>query len=178
MTASQANREDFKVLYQNTYGILVNFVYSKTKDWDLSKEIVQNTFVRFWRKREEINIRNSEKSYLFSMVRNGIIDHYRKEQNKTDLDEVVRLDKFHVEQDIEKEQISIEIKYYLKKSIESLKDKRKEIFELSKFEGLTYKEIAKHMQISERSVEDNIAKAFKHIRKYFIDNNLIYLWNK
>ena len=56
-----------------------------------------------------------------------------------------------------------------------MKPRRKLIFELSKFEGLTYTEIAEHLNISERSVEDNIAKALMNIRselKLYNHNNL------
>ncbi len=173
MTKGLENKEGFKKLYKDLYGPLVNYAYSKTKDWELSKEVVQNTFVRFWNKRNDINIRSSVKSYLFSMVRNGIIDHYRKEKNTVDLEEIQNSRSLIIEQDEISIQNDYKFKYGLKKAISTLKEKRRRIFVLSKFEGLTYKEIADYLNISERTVEDNIAKAFKEIRNYFYSNNLI-----
>ena len=173
MTIGLDSRGNFKKLYTDMYGPLVNFAYSKTNDWELSKEIVQNTFVRFWNKREDINIRTSVKSYLYSMVRNGIIDHFRKEQKIVELEEVKSSSKIYVEQDEIALQDDFKFKYGLKRAIAGLKEKRRRIFELSKFEGLTYNEIANYLNISERTVEDNIAKAFKEIREYFISNSLI-----
>ena len=58
--------------------------------------------------------------------------------------------------------------------METLKPKNRKIFELSKFEGLTHKEIAAHLEISERSVEDNIARAFKNLKAY-LETNKNYL---
>ncbi len=174
MTKGLDSKSSFKKLYTDTYGPLVNFAYSKTNDWELSREIVQNTFVRFWNKRNEINIRTSIKSYLYSMVRNGIIDYYRKNKNTVDLEEIYSTTKIYVEQnEISLNDEDFGFKYDLKRAIANLKEKRRKIFELSKFEGLTYKEIADYLNISERTVEDNIAKAFRDIRKYFISNSLI-----
>ncbi|HHH52036.1 MAG TPA: RNA polymerase sigma-70 factor [Bacteroidetes bacterium] len=172
MTLNVSNREEFKQLYLNTYGVLVNYALSKTNDLELSKEIVQNVFVKFWNNRERININSSIKSYLFSMVRNNIIDHYRKVEKISDLSDA-RDYKDSTEIDIDKDAEILEFKYNLKKAISQLKEKRRKIFELSKFEGLTYREIADYLKISERSVEDNMAKAIKEIREYFIVKKLI-----
>jgi len=177
MAIKQLDKVNFKKLYTDNYGALVNFAYSKTNDWDLSKEIVQGVFTRFWSGRNNINIRTSAKNYLFSMVRNGIIDHYRLEKRKSNLDEITNSENLFVEEDTNSEQIEYELRYNLKVAIENLKDKRRRIFELSKYEGLTYKEISDYLNISERAVEDNISKALKQIREYFSNNNLYYLWN-
>lgn len=56
------------------------------------------------------------------------------------------------------------IKKAIIKGLSHLKPKNREIFELNKFEGLTYKEIAQHLDISERAVEDNIARALKKLK--------------
>ena len=172
MTVSLKNRDEFKKLYLDTYGVMVNFAYSKTSDWELSKEIVQKTFVKFWNNRENIIIRSSVKSYLFSMVRNNIIDHYRKVERVTDLESINKSELQDIDHLNNKDESLIELKYNLKIAISKLKEKRRKIFELSKYEGLTYKEISDYLNISERAVEDNISKAFIQIRKYFIENNL------
>lgn len=177
MTTKKLNKDTFKKLYTDNYGALVNFAYSKTRDWELSKEIVQNVFARFWRGKDTIIIKTSEKNYLFSMVRNGIIDNYRIEKKKENIDDLSNYEKVLVVEDDKTDNNEYEIKYNLKIAIGKLKDRRRQIFELSKYEGLTYKEIAEYLNISERAVEDNISKAFKQIRTHFIENNLFNLWN-
>lgn len=164
---------DFKIFYTEYSSIMVNFAFSKTKDWELSREIVQNTFVKLWMRRSQTNITTSIKSYLFMMVKNAIIDHYRRNERFTDAEQIPEVgtddsNQFH-EEDL------LIVRHAIKKLLDQMKPRRKLIFELSKFEGLTYTEIAEHLNISERSVEDNIAKALMNIRselKLYNHNNL------
>lgn len=167
------NTNNFKDLYSKNYGVLVNFAYSKTKDLELSREIVQNTFVKLWNSRADIEIRTSVESYLFTMVRNGIIDHVRKNEKLVDIKDFSAFREIEDENPDHKEEETLELKYHLKKAINSLKEKRRVIFNLNKTEGLTYLEIAEYLNISERVVEDNIAKALIEIRHYFIENKLM-----
>ncbi len=172
MTIQLGNKEEFKQLYLDNYGAMVNFAYSKTNDIELSKEIVQNVFVKFWNNSSNIDIKTSIKSYLFTMVRNSIIDNFRKKERETEYTKSLS-ENGYVYTDNHEEQDLIELKYHLKKAISTLKEKRRRIFELNKYEGLTYKEIARYLNISERAVEDNIAKAIKEIRNYFSVKKLL-----
>lgn len=167
------NTNTFKSIYQKNFGVLVNFAFSKTKDIELSREIVQNTFVKLWHYKDKIDIQSSIESYLYSMVRNGIIDHLRKNERIVDIKDISVLNSLEDQQIQNKEEESNEFRHNLKKALSTLKDKRKQIFTLNKIEGLTYQEISEHLSISERVVEDNIAKALKEIRNYFIENKLI-----
>ena len=147
----------FKNFYTEYFSIMVNFAFSKTKDWELSREIVQNTFVKLWIRRKQTNITSSIKSYLFMMVKNAIIDHYRHNEKFADTEQMPEVgiedSTNHNDEDL------LILRHAIKLALDQMKPKRKLIFKLSKFENLTYAEIAKHLQISERSVEDNIAKA-------------------
>jgi RNA polymerase sigma-70 factor (ECF subfamily) len=173
MTETIINTNNFKDLYNRHFGVLVNFAYSKTKDLELSREIVQNTFVKLWNSRADIEIRSSVESYLFSMVRNGIIDHFRKNEKIVEMKDFSGLNTIENDAHKNSEEEIIELRYNLKKAINSLKEKRRVIFNLNKAEGLTYQEIAEYLKISERVVEDNISKAMKEIRQYFIENKLL-----
>ena len=64
MAETTINTNNFKELYNRHFGVLVNFAFSKTKDIELSREIVQNTFVKLWHSREDIEIRTSLESYM------------------------------------------------------------------------------------------------------------------
>jgi RNA polymerase sigma-70 factor, ECF subfamily len=173
MAETKLNTNNFKELYNRHFGVLVNFAFSKTKDIELSREIVQNTFVKLWHSREDIEIRTSLESYMYSMVRNGIIDHFRKNERIIDLKDTFMLKDIKDDENDHREEEIIELRYYLKKAINSLKEKRRVIFNLNKVDGLTYQEIAEYLKISERVVEDNISKAMKEIRSYFLENKLL-----
>ena len=172
MAQTFKNKEEFKKFYLDNFGALVNYAYTKTKDMELSREIVQNVFVKLWNNRNNIDIKTSLKSYLYSMLRNNIIDHYRKEEKVTSMGDIPGTISHYIEETGMTEEDVYEFRYNLKKALATLKEKRRKIFELSKFEGLTYSEIADYLKISERTVEDNIAKALKEIRLFFINNNI------
>jgi RNA polymerase sigma-70 factor (ECF subfamily) len=164
MSPELRNKADFKAFYAENYNLLVNYANTKTRDWELSNEIVQNVFVKIWMRRNETDIRISLRNYLFTMVKNAISDHYRRTSKLTDLEQA----NGHLTEDEDYEinlQKDLIIRMAIREAMESLKPKRKQIFELSKFEGLTYAEIAKYINISERAVEDNVAKAVIQIRE-------------
>ena len=173
MAETLINTNNFKDLYDQNYGVLVNFAYSKTRDIELSREIVQNTFVKLWNGRDYIDIKSSIQSYLFSMVRNGIIDHFRKNEKIVEVKDISGIKNIVDDHHDQKEEEVIELRYNLKKAINTLKEKRRVIFNLNKVEGMTYAEIAEYLNISERVVEDNISKAMKELKTYFIENKLV-----
>ncbi|MEZ4907401.1 MAG: sigma-70 family RNA polymerase sigma factor [Saprospiraceae bacterium] len=163
----------FKKLYHETYSLMVNFAYSKTRDSELSQEIVQNVYVKLWKGRQNIEIRSSIESYLYSMVKNGIIDHIRKHKKLVELSDRSEIYNETEEENYFPEENDIEFKVNLQRAMMKMKEKRRQIFTLNKIEGLTYKEISEYLQISERVVEDNISKAMKEIKLYFNENNLL-----
>ncbi|HAQ37055.1 MAG TPA: sigma-70 family RNA polymerase sigma factor [Saprospiraceae bacterium] len=164
MPPELTNKAVFKAFYAENYNLLVNYAYTKTKDWELSNEIVQNVFVKIWMRRDDTDIKVSLRNYLFTMVKNAISDHYRRTSKITDLEQVDGQAVEDNEYDLNVQK-DLAIRLAIKEALESLKPKRKQIFELSKFEGLTYAEIAKYINISERAVEDNVAKAVIQIRE-------------
>ena len=97
-----------------------------------------------------------------------MIDFIRKHKQEEELTEEA-LSNLETKED-EKTLDTEIIKRKILEGMATLKPKNREIFELSKFEGLTHKEIASHLNISERAVEDNVARALKLLKGYF-DNS-------
>jgi RNA polymerase sigma-70 factor (ECF subfamily) len=168
MASPLNDRESFQSIYTQYFSVLVNYAFTRTRDLDLSQEVVQQCFVRLWSRRQSIEIRTSLKSYLFTMVRHAIIDHFRQNNKYAELPEFPpeiadeRGETGFSEADV------LLIRHVVQKTLEEMKPKRKLIFELSKFEGLTYAEIASHLGISERAVEDNMAKALQQLKEKLI----------
>lgn len=167
MSIAFQNIEDFKKLFQVHYNGLVNFVYSRyTNDYDEARDVVQSTFMKVWKNKDKIDITASPKSYLYQAAKNTALDHIRKYKSRINVTlegDLERLDKV-VEPEIQTDSRAFLIRTKIKEALEVLKPKTKEIFELHKFEGLTYDEIASHMQISKRTVESNIARALVLLR--------------
>lgn len=139
------------------------YVYSLTRDYDLAEDIVQNVFVRIWKKRLKLKDDFSIKNYLYRSVYNEFIDQYR--QNKP----VLALEKKHIDvlsSIAEDDENSLDkLIALVKKEIENLPPKCKQTFLLSKQEGLTNIEIAEYLNVSIKSVEAHITKAFHILRK-------------
>ncbi len=167
-------KDEFELIFKQYFSPLVNFVNQYVKDIELSKEVVQNTFLKLWDKRETLNIDTSLKNYLYRSAKNNMIDYIRKHQKLQIInDEDDKLLKNLPEEDSSPLSPFI-IRNEILHAMEQLKPKNKEIFVLSKFEGLTYEEIANHLGISKRSVEDNVARAMARLKDILKDNPEIF----
>lgn len=152
------------------------YVYSLTKDNDLAEDIVQNVFMAIWNKKHKLKEEFVMKSYLYKSVYNEFIDQYRKEKS------VLPLEKKHFDalssivEDEDENSLEKLIKL-VKKEIENLPPKCKQTFLLSKQDGLTNVEIAEFLNVSIKSVEAHMTKAFSILRKTVGDkmNSVIFL---
>jgi RNA polymerase sigma-70 factor (ECF subfamily) len=160
------NIEEFKKLFRLHYNGLVNFVNSRyVNDVDEARDIIQATFMKIWNGRDKIDVTSSPKSYLYQVAKNTALDHIRKYKSKVNVvleDDLERIDR--VEEEVSKDADSFYLRTKIVEALSVLKPKTRQIFELHKFEGLTYEEIANHMEISKRTVESNIARALVLLR--------------
>ena len=127
--------------------------------------------MKVWENRESIDINTSAKSYLYSAVRNRMIDAIRSDQKLQEYKNAVNVDE--VDEDIE-QMNSYLIRAEILRSMDKLKPKMRKIFSLSKIEGLTYNEIASYLGISKRAVEDNVAKALRLLKEDLQHNEVIF----
>lgn len=155
------NSKAYDFLMDSYYKNLCAYAFTLTKDHADAEDIVQNVFVEIWINRKKINPDLSLKSYMYRSVYNGFIDHYRK--NKP----VIYLEKKYFEAidlviEDEREDISELIKI-VNREIENLPSKCKKIFLLNKKEGLTHIEISQLLDISIKTVEGHMTRAFKRL---------------
>ena len=162
---SQDNRKAFEYIFRTYYQDLCRFGVTYVKDPDVSEELVQQIFINIWERRYELTISTSMKSYLFTAVRNKSFNYLKlqlpKEQKKVDVDNVGFADTFNKEDDI----VFEDLKVYVANAIDALPTKCKTIFNLSRNSGLTYKEIAEELDISVKTVENQIGIALKKLRE-------------
>ena len=159
----EGNEHAFKTLFEKYYSALCHFACQLLKDNVLAEESVQELFVRLWEKRELLNIETSVKHYLFQSVRNqclNLIQHQkiRKQYAGRMIESANR------ELDTEQYFMEVDLIKRIEKSIGSLPPKRKEIFILSREQGLKYKEIAEKLNISIKTVEAQMGMALKYLR--------------
>ena len=166
----------YTLLVDLYYDRLCNYAGNLTRDTFEGEDIVQNVIVRLWQRRENLNADIPIKNYLYRSVYNEFVDSFRKHAVVTALEKkyIEGLDSIYETQ----EQNDTErLKALLEREIEQLPRKCKEIFLLSKRDGLTYNEIAEYQNISVNTVEGHMGKAFAILRDKLKDKvqNFLFL---
>ena len=152
----------FNTLFRRYSGRLYHFAYGYLKSESESEELVQEVFTIIWEKRAGLNAELSFKSYLFTISFNIIRKHFR---TKSYLVEYMRSEKKD-EQDLHtSDEISYNsIHHYITRLVDQLPERRKLIFIKSRFEGLSIREIAEELNISHKTVENQLTDALKYMR--------------
>lgn len=160
------DKSDFRLLFDQHYRPLCNYAYRIVGDMDEAEDVVQEVFVKLWSQRSVIQINKSPAKYIYSMVRNQALSFIRRtsvgskiKENMLNLQAGVALDEMD---DEEIEKYLLMDKIY--NSIRQLPPKCGEIFIMSKVNGLTYTQIAESLNISVKTVENQMSKALKLLR--------------
>ena len=171
------NKGSFNYFFDYYYSGLCIYANKFIRDLSTSEEIVQDVFVRFWEKRQNIEIENSVRFYLFRTVYNqclNVLKHKKIEKNYQQ-STVWKLNLNEEQWCLYNE---IELRNILDQAVSKLPVRCREIFELSRFENFKNKEIAEKLGIAEKTVENQITKALKVLRKElkdFLPLFIIYL---
>ncbi len=154
----------FELLFRFYYAGLVVFAKQIVFDADDAEEIVQDFFTQFWVGRKNIKKAASLKNYFFVSVKNRAFNFLKKEQIKErTLNELKQL----VEKDALFQPdlfVISELQEQINKAYNKLPDRTREIFLLSRINGLSNQEIAEQLSISKRTVETQISNALKILR--------------
>ena len=154
----------FDEVYHQYSRNVYRFAYSFLKNRQDSEEVMQEVFLKVWRNRNTLNEYYSLKAYLFSISHNVIIDEFRKRlkdgKYKEFLKNRAELSSMDTENSIEFN----ELNERYSDAVEHLPEKRKKIFKLSREDGFSYKEIADKLNISPKTVENQMSQALKYLR--------------
>ncbi len=160
--------EALDYLYANYYRFMCEQVYNLIKDRVVTEDIVQEILVDLWINRHNLVIDISLRAYLNRACRNRSINHLTRDKRYIDddagLDEIM-----DTGLDVEENIINQETALSIQNIIESLPVRCQLVFNLSRFENMTYKEIGKKLDISHKTVENQIGKALKILR-YKLNN--------
>lgn len=149
-------------LFELYYLPVCQTIFRYIKEKPLTEDMAQNVFIRFWEKRQTIQINSSVSAYLRRMAVNEALAHLRKQKvYKEELDpNMVR----EVDPGAEQQYLHGELKEKVQHAIDGLPTKCRMVFQLSRQDGLTYKEIADKMEISVKTVENQMSKALRVLR--------------
>ena len=156
----QAYETIFKKYYQELY----RFAYNYLRDQVPAEEMAQEVFLYIWEKRKQIEIKTTLKTYLYSAVKNKCLNYIKYEVPRKHELEESHLALMTTSQP-EKEEDSEKMKRHITAAIDELPTKCRQIFVLSRNGGLTYEEIAEEMEISIKTVENQMSIALKKLRE-------------
>ena len=158
------NKIVFDFVFHYYYSCLCAFAEQIVGSANISEDIVQDLFVKLWIKSEQIEITSSLKNYLFTAVKNQSLDYLKNEKRKTQLNNSELRLKSYDENLCLFWLAESELEVVVQKSLNYLPPRCKEIFVLSRLEGLTNMDIAEKFNISKRTVELQISNALKQLR--------------
>lgn len=165
ISLKEGDTRAYQTLFDMYYVRLLSYMSTYTKNEDHAKDIVQEAFIRLWKNRQNIDTKASIPAFLHKIAHNIFIDKYRKNKRKQNLLHSLSYEAVNNLAEEENEDFTIKKIEFVKKSVEELPPRCKEVFKLSKYEGLKYSEIAKTLKISVKTVEAQMGKAFSIIRK-------------
>lgn len=162
------NKDAFSVLYEKYWRKVYGFGKLYLKDDFLLDDIVQDVFLKLWESKEFISDNNTIEGLLFIITRNMIFNQHRKKVNE-DFYKATVLYAFENESySVEDEVAAYDLKKYIDNLIEKMPPKRKVIFNMSRKDNLTYKQIAEQLDISEKTVENHIHEAIRFLKQNII----------
>jgi len=165
--------------FEHLFDLYKNKVYVFIKNSLLShadaEELTQEVFIKIWTNRKKIDPEKSISAYIYTIAKNEIYDFLRKKLNqKKYIESIVKEQDFktdHIEQNL----FYKETHQLIHKLINQLPERRRRIFELSRLEGNSYREIAEQLNISENTVDTQIRQALKYLRQHIHHTPLLSL---
>ena len=154
----------FEFLFHEYYGYLCLYASKILNNPDAAEEIVQDFFVRLWEKREQLFIETSVKNYFFRSVKNLCINSIQHDKIKAKHAQKI-ISQTEINTSVDESFVEFDLAEKIEESIQSLPQKRREIFRLSREEGLKYREIAEKLNVSVKTVETQMSLAIKILRE-------------
>ncbi|MEQ8472262.1 MAG: RNA polymerase sigma-70 factor [Marinoscillum sp.] len=154
----------YEVIFRKYYQGLTRYAISIVRDPTIGEEISQEVLMYIWEKRHQINVTSTLKAYLFSSIKNKCINYIKIElpklQSTTDLSGISSMGETSMTADNAEL-----IKKKIQHAIDQLPEKCRNIFVLSRYGGLTYNEIAEELEISVKTVENQMSIALKKLKE-------------
>lgn len=153
--------ECFNRLFFRYYGRLCAYVTEITKDENASEDIVQELFIKLWTHHEKLEIRENLFNYLLKSSKNAAFNHIRNEESRKNATN--RIPQIAIQTE-EESMDQDEFLVALEKCIDQLPARSKEVFLLNRFDGLKNKEIAEKLNISVKTIKNQLWKSLQHLR--------------
>lgn len=160
----QGSKLAFEALYNRYFPRLYQHAFKMLKDQDEAQDLVQELFTSFWVKGKDLDLTANVSSYLYAATRNRVLNLF--EHNRVHDHYISSLGEFlsYVEVSVDELVIEKELAEIIEGEVRQMPPKMREIFELSRKDDLSHKEIADYLEISDKTVKKQISNALKILR--------------
>ena len=153
--------KDFKMIYDAHFDDLRRYLIYRSGDQDLSADIAQNVFMKVWNKKIDIT-KGNIKSLLFKIATDEFISHIRRKKVEREYNINIDLRLIH-ESDTDDDLLDKKMQF--EKALNQLPMKQKTALLMNKIQGLTHKEIAESLNLSQKAIEKRIHLALKNLKQ-------------
>jgi len=154
----------FEELYNRHWKKLYTFAYKRIKSKEIAEEIVQDFLTNLWAGRKTLVVKTSFEGYIYTSIRNLVLNCIAKETRRNAYSQFMQLFKTDVDNTTEETLYIKDFYFNLQKEISYLPSKCRSVFEMSRHENKSNKEIANELGISEKTVESHLTKAIRRLR--------------
>jgi RNA polymerase sigma-70 factor, ECF subfamily len=178
----KGNSKSFELVFKTYYKRLCGFAFDYTHQLEVAEDIVKDFFVAFWSNREKLEIKTSLSGYLFCSIKNSCINYIERDKKRKKTVSIEELSRLEIKcsepysndyflGDIFERELELKISA----AIEKLPVGCREIFKLSRIEGLSHKKISEKLNIAENTVKVQIYNALKSLKETIIPGTIILL---
>lgn len=160
----EGDENAFSLFYEQHWTVIHRFVMKYVKCQELSNDVTQDIFVRFWEGRADLPEISSLKSYLFIVARNAAFNVLKKASVQENLKEKIMLAAVASRNTIEDDMLSMEYLDHLKKVVETLPAQTQKIFSLCREDEKSYQEVSQMLGISKDAVKKHMVRSMKLLR--------------
>jgi RNA polymerase sigma-70 factor (ECF subfamily) len=161
------NIQAFETLFRTYYEPLCRYAYPLVEDMETAEEIVQDLFFVIWKERQNLQIFTSVNGYLYRSVKNKSLQYLEQKRVREDYRKAFAENAILETSSPQEELEYKELEQQIKATLEHLPERRQRVFRMHRVEGKKYNEIARELRISVKTVEAEMSKVLRELRKKY-----------
>ena len=162
--SAPTDRAEFEALFRELHGPLVRYARSLSSSG--GEDAVQDAFVTLWRRRAALDPTQSVRALLYTAVRNVLLNRSRDARRRDELHGTMAAPDAPHQPD--QEASAALLSAHVRKAVQALPDRQREAFGLTRFDGLSYAEVAAVMGCSVKTVENHVGRALRALRDHLL----------
>jgi len=166
---TRGDKQVFGEIFHLYYAPLCTYCMRFVNSQEEAEEIVQTLFLKLWSKHDQLFVNTSLQAYLYRAVLNYALNYLKQLKTHKEFEQYIGFQTKDRATNPDNTLEENDMQRIMKIAVLSLPEKRREVFELSRFEGLKNHEIAQKLNISVKTVENQMTKAFEHLREVLRD---------